>query len=360
MRGLADSGKTVLVSSHILNEVQQVADTVSIIGRGRLLAQGEVDDILEAGAQESARVGIADPARAATVLAEAGFAVSSLPDGMLNVAAGARAGQSATDLDLAQITRLLAEHELYVFELTPVRADLESVFLELTAEDHLGATSRAPQMIRLIGAEIDRLRSRRFTLITLLAVVMILSIFQLQVNSDVSPPSAEAVAANQAQYERDLKEWEQHHEEWERQCVDAGQPREQCAGVAPTKENYGLQAVPFSEIAQIGLLLTIYLTGLAMFLVAASFIGAEFTTGAIANWLSFVPRRVPVFASKLITVATFALLVSVLASAFVLGMAALLTSVHGGEVSGLHARLSMAGREWPSLALWRLSATAWA
>jgi ABC-type multidrug transport system ATPase subunit len=145
MRGLADSGKTVLVSSHILNEVQQVADTVSIIGRGRLLAQGEVDDILEAGAQESARGGIADPARAATVLAEAGFAVRSLPDGMLNVAAGARAGQSATDLDLAQITRLLAEHQLYVFELTPVRADLESVFLELTAEDHLGATSRAPQ-----------------------------------------------------------------------------------------------------------------------------------------------------------------------------------------------------------------------
>ena len=145
MRGLADSGKTVLVSSHILSEVQQVADTVSIIGRGRLLAQGAVDDILDAGSQESARVGIADPARAATVLAEAGFAVRSLPDGMLNVAAGPRAGQSATDLDLAQITRLLAEHQLYVFELTPVRADLESVFLELTAEHHLGATSRAPQ-----------------------------------------------------------------------------------------------------------------------------------------------------------------------------------------------------------------------
>ena len=145
MRGLADSGKTVLVSSHILSEVQQVADTVSIIGRGRLLAQGEVDDILDAGAQESARVGIGDPARAATVLAEAGFAVRPLPDGMLNVWAGAGAGQSATDLDLALITRLLAEHGLYVFELTPVRADLESVFLELTAEDHLGASSREPQ-----------------------------------------------------------------------------------------------------------------------------------------------------------------------------------------------------------------------
>ena len=199
-------------------------------------------------------------------------------------------------------------------------------------------------MIRLLGAEINRLRSRRFTLIALLAVVMILSIFQLQVNSAVSPPSAEAVAANQAQYERDLKEWEQHHEEWEQDCVDAGQPKEQCAGVAPTKENYGLQAVPFTEVALISLLLSIYLTGLATFLVAASFIGAEFTTGAIANWLSFLPRRVPVFASKLITVTTFALLVSVLASAFVLAMAALLTSVHGGEVDELRAYVSMAGR----------------
>jgi ABC-2 type transport system permease protein len=199
-------------------------------------------------------------------------------------------------------------------------------------------------VIRLLGAEINRLWSRRFTLLTLFAVVMILSVFQLQVNSAVSPPSAEAVAANQAQYERDLKEWEQHHEEWEQQCVDAGQPKEQCAGVAPTKENYGLQAVRFDEVAQIGLLLAIYLTGLAMFLVAASFIGAEFTTGAIANWLTFLPRRVPVFASKLITVVGFALLVSVLSSAFVLGMAALLTSVHGGEVSGLGEQLSMAGR----------------
>src|ERR671913_1863637 len=140
MRELADSGKTVLVSSHILNEVQQVADTVSIIGRGRLLAQGDVDDILQAGTQESARVGIADPARATTVLAEAGFAVNTGPDGMLNVTAGVAAGP-ATELDMARITRVLAEHGLYVFELTPVRADLESVFLELTAEEHLGATS---------------------------------------------------------------------------------------------------------------------------------------------------------------------------------------------------------------------------
>jgi ABC-type multidrug transport system ATPase subunit len=145
MRRLADAGKTVLVSSHILSEVQQLADTVSIIGRGRLLAEGDVEDILEAGGSEAARVGIADPSRAATLLAQAGLAVSPLPDGMLQVSAGVRDGQRVADLDLAEITRVLADHGLYVFELTAVRPDLESVFLELTAEEHLGAASEPPR-----------------------------------------------------------------------------------------------------------------------------------------------------------------------------------------------------------------------
>ena len=64
MRSLASRGKTVLVSSHILSEVQQVADTVTIIGRGRLLAEGDVKDILAADGQLAARVGVSDHLRA--------------------------------------------------------------------------------------------------------------------------------------------------------------------------------------------------------------------------------------------------------------------------------------------------------
>jgi ABC-2 type transport system permease protein len=199
-------------------------------------------------------------------------------------------------------------------------------------------------MIRLLRAEINRLRSRRFTMITLIGVLLVLAIFQLQVNSDLSPPSAEAVAANEAQFERDLKDWEEHHEEWEQECADAGVPREQCAGAPPSRQDYGLEPAPFAEVAQIGQFLTIYLTGLAMFLVAASFIGAEFATGAIANWLSFLPRRGRVFASKLITIVGFSLLFSALASAFVLGMAVLLTSLHGGDVTTLRPWLALGGR----------------
>jgi ABC-2 type transport system ATP-binding protein len=136
LRDLAARGKTVLVSSHILSEVQQVADTVTIIGRGRLLAEGTVAEILDAAGGHYARVGISDPAQAAAVLSAAGYLVS--PAGRsLNV--GAANGQP----NLAQITRVLADRGLYVEELVPVRRDLESVFLELTADDHLGAGQAA-------------------------------------------------------------------------------------------------------------------------------------------------------------------------------------------------------------------------
>ena len=127
MRSLADRGKTVLVSSHILSEVQQVADTVSIIGRGRMLAEGTVAEILDAASEQQARVGVSDPAQAAAILSAPGFQVDA-SGRQLNV--GATNGQ----LDLAEVTRVLADRGLYVDELVPVRRNLESVFLELTAD----------------------------------------------------------------------------------------------------------------------------------------------------------------------------------------------------------------------------------
>ena len=128
MRRLADEGRTVLVSSHILAEVEQVADTVSIVGRGRLLATGTVAEVI--GDRGGAvRVGVPDPARAAQVLAAAGLTVR--PDGDRLLVEGER--------EPGRITWLLAQQNLWVHELTPVRAGLEGVFLELTQGTSLGA-----------------------------------------------------------------------------------------------------------------------------------------------------------------------------------------------------------------------------
>lgn len=135
MRGLGAAGKTVLVSSHILAEVEQVADTVSIIGSGRLLASGTVKDLIGAQSALSVRVGVADQGAAREVLARAGLAVRT-EHGLL-VVDGVQ--------DPADVTRLLAQHELYVNELIPVRADLESVFLELTAGQGPGTRVGPPR-----------------------------------------------------------------------------------------------------------------------------------------------------------------------------------------------------------------------
>jgi ABC-type multidrug transport system ATPase subunit len=127
MRSLGERGRTVLVSSHILDEVEQVADTVSIIGHGRLLASGRVGDVIGDQAATSVRVGVADPVAALRILTDGGLLVRH--EGGLLVVDGVSDG--------AEITRRLAAHDLFVNELVPVRADLESVFLELTAGDGL-------------------------------------------------------------------------------------------------------------------------------------------------------------------------------------------------------------------------------
>lgn len=127
MRSLGEQGKTVLVSSHLLDEVEQVADRVSIIGHGKLLASGLVADVIGDQTATSIRVGVSDLVAAQRVLTDGGLLVRQ--DGSLLVVVGASDG--------AEITKRLAAYDLFVNELTPVRADLESVFLELTANEGL-------------------------------------------------------------------------------------------------------------------------------------------------------------------------------------------------------------------------------
>jgi len=133
MRSLGEQGKTVLVSSHILDEVEQVADRVSIIGHGRLLVSGPVADVIGDQTATSVRVGVADPIAAQRILTDDGLMVRQ--DGRLLVVEGITDG--------AEVTMRLAAHGLFVNELTPVRADLESVFLELTADEGLETAEAA-------------------------------------------------------------------------------------------------------------------------------------------------------------------------------------------------------------------------
>ena len=131
IRHLAESGVTVLLSSHILAEVQQVCDSVSIIGSGRLLASGTVHDLVGREQVAGVRVGVHDLETARRHLADAGLTVTREEHHLYVEAVS----------DPARITRILADHDLYVRELTPDRKDLESVFLDLTKGETLPGPS---------------------------------------------------------------------------------------------------------------------------------------------------------------------------------------------------------------------------
>ncbi|MEO3816368.1 ABC transporter ATP-binding protein [Plantactinospora sp. B24E8] len=122
LRDFADRGGTVLLSSHLLREVEAVADRLVVIGAGRVVAQGSKDELL-AGAGTAARA--RDPEALRAALDRAGLPVRAGTDGGLLVSADPGAvGQVAADAGVALV------------ELRPAEsAGLEQIFLSLTAGD---------------------------------------------------------------------------------------------------------------------------------------------------------------------------------------------------------------------------------
>ncbi|MFD0784457.1 ABC transporter ATP-binding protein [Micromonospora azadirachtae] len=134
MRSLADAGVTVLISSHILAEIQLICDHVTIISRGRRVASGRVDEVLAGFDQHEFLVRVAEPERAAELLRAGGLPTDAYSDHLV----------VAQVDDPTTISRLLGEQGLWVGELTPLRPDLESVFLELTGG---GAHPELPRQV---------------------------------------------------------------------------------------------------------------------------------------------------------------------------------------------------------------------
>jgi ABC-2 type transport system ATP-binding protein len=131
-----EQGKTVLISSHLLSEVEQTVEDVVIIANGRLVREGTMEAL---HGEPATRVRTPDPARLAEALAGAGLTATP-EDGGLRVATG--------DLALVGDTALRAG--LAVHELRPLRTDLERLFLQLTeSPEHrnrnlAGATAPPP------------------------------------------------------------------------------------------------------------------------------------------------------------------------------------------------------------------------
>ncbi|HST48436.1 ABC transporter ATP-binding protein [Jatrophihabitans sp.] len=121
LRGYADRGGTVLLSSHLLHEIEVIADDIVVIGNGRIVSQGTKTELLQAAGTV---VRAADLDGLARALGGSGWTVSRSPDGALR-----------TDADPVLIGELALRAGIALTELRAADgAGLEEMFLQLTAE----------------------------------------------------------------------------------------------------------------------------------------------------------------------------------------------------------------------------------
>jgi ABC-2 type transport system ATP-binding protein len=131
IRDLVAEGRTVMLSSHLLDEVEKICDVAAIVDRGRIVAQGPVGELSAAGAR-SVVVQVSDPGRALPVLTGHPAIRSVSQDGQqIRVTLGPLPGDQARSL-AADINRRLVEAGVDVYRLDLPAATLEQRFLKIT------------------------------------------------------------------------------------------------------------------------------------------------------------------------------------------------------------------------------------
>jgi ABC-2 type transport system ATP-binding protein len=124
MKQLAGEGRTVFVSSHLMNEMAVTAEHLVVIGRGRVIADCTTKEFIERSSEKSVLVKSPQARRLGEVLVAEGGAVDANGDGELTV----------RHLEAARIGDLAGREGLILHELTPQRASLEAAFMELTRD----------------------------------------------------------------------------------------------------------------------------------------------------------------------------------------------------------------------------------
>jgi ABC-2 type transport system ATP-binding protein len=125
LKGLAAEGRTVFVSSHLMSEMALTAEHVIVVGRGRLIADTTVDEVIRGASVNTVLVRSPGAAQLRAAFAGPDVTVSSTESDVLEVSGltPAQIGDTARDLGVA------------LHELTPQRASLEEAFMEMTRDD---------------------------------------------------------------------------------------------------------------------------------------------------------------------------------------------------------------------------------
>src|SRR5580700_543390 len=124
LRGLAAEGRAVLVSSHLMSELQDTAEHLVVAGRGQVIADTSVTDLIAAASGNRITLRTTAPADAMTVLAGAGAEVAARGSGVLKV----------SNLSSERVVAALTSHAIPFSEVTAHRATLEQAYMELTRD----------------------------------------------------------------------------------------------------------------------------------------------------------------------------------------------------------------------------------
>ncbi|NEN06581.1 ATP-binding cassette domain-containing protein [Diaminobutyricibacter tongyongensis] len=124
-RQLAAEGRTVFLSSHLMSEMAQTADHIIVLGRGRILADAPVQDILTGATRNAVRVRTPQPDQLANLVGGPDVTITGLEAQLLEVGG----------LTAAQVGEAAAQAGIVLHELTPINASLEEAYLALTQDD---------------------------------------------------------------------------------------------------------------------------------------------------------------------------------------------------------------------------------
>lgn len=122
MKQLASEGRTILASSHLMSEMEEMADHILVIGQGRLIADMSIKELTERSSGTHVRVATSQKEEFAPLLKSNGATVNEGADDVLLV----------TGMESAAVSDLAAANSIRIHELTTQRASLESAFMELT------------------------------------------------------------------------------------------------------------------------------------------------------------------------------------------------------------------------------------
>jgi ABC-2 type transport system ATP-binding protein len=125
LRSLARQGRAVLVSSHLMSELEDAADHLLVVGRGKVIADASVAEMITAASGDRVSLRTASPAQAMTALANAGAMVASTGPDQLTI----------SNLSPERAVAALTAHAIPFSEVSAHRASLEEAYMELTRDE---------------------------------------------------------------------------------------------------------------------------------------------------------------------------------------------------------------------------------